>query len=153
MAKKKKATKPAPKRGAKVKSGKPPKRAAAKGPRSQPLPGMGQVRNRRLDTLCESIGESRDTINQATTDVNGDSQLALQVMQKDGVTHYTHAGVELILRKGADKLSVKLLKDKTAEGAPSPKGPAKGDEEPAAEAAEPAEPGHAATSDDEAGQQ
>jgi len=88
--------------------------------RQNALPGMGQVRNKRLDKLCENIGEARERKNQAVTDEEGDSQAALRVMQDGKIDHYTHAGVELIMRRGADKLSIKLLKDKTAEGALAP---------------------------------
>lgn len=105
----------------KSKSAKAPKKPRTKAKdrkvqRQTALPGMGQVRNGKLDKLCENIGEARERKNMAVTDEEGDSQLALRVMQTGNIEHYTHAGVELIRRHGADKLSIKLLKDKTAEG-------------------------------------
>lgn len=102
------------------KKAKAPKAAKRKVTRQTALPGMGQVRNAKLDKLCENIGEARERKNEAIADEEGDSQAALRVMQDSKVDHYTHAGVELIRRHGADKLSIKLLKDKSAEGALSP---------------------------------
>lgn len=115
MAKKtKKVLKPA-KRAKAMKA--PKAKKTRKVTRQHALPGMGQVRNAKLDKFCENIGEARARKNEAILDEEGDSQAALRAMQSADITHYTHAGVELILRRGADKLSVKLLKDKTAEGA------------------------------------
>lgn len=72
---------------------------------------MEQVRNRRLDNLCESIGDERGTINAAKQNEASLEQAALQVMTRDGVTVYKHAGVELVRVPGADKLRVRLVKD------------------------------------------
>lgn len=113
MAKKKKAgtkqgkAKAAKGRGNKPAAGKP----RARGPRSQPLPGMEQVRNAKLDNLCEAISETRGNINQLRTDEKGNEQAALKVMQSAEITVYRHSGVELLLVPGDVKLRVRTTKD------------------------------------------
>ena len=116
MAKKQKAR--APKKGKRAKvTAKSPRQVRAtakaarsrpKGPRSQALPGMEQVRNERLDGLCESIGDERERTNAAKTEEIGLKQSALQVMQRGDIHIYRHAGVELARVPGADKLRVRL---------------------------------------------
>lgn len=107
MAKKKAAKKKAsPKKSA-------PKRKPAKkaGPRSQPLPGMEHVRNRKLDNICEAIGEERERMNQAKVEEKGLIQGALQEMRQANVSVYRHSGVELARVPGAEKLRVRLTKE------------------------------------------
>lgn len=91
------------------KAGKPRKRA----PRARPLPmeGIEQVRNVKLDRLCEAIGEERDTKNAATVRERGHLAKVLEVMHDAKVTVYKHAGIELTRVPGAEKLRVRLVDD------------------------------------------
>ena len=82
-----------------------------KSPRSQPLPGMEQVRAVALDRLCEGIGECRDQINTARQEETGLIQSALQTMVKKNLTVYKHAGIELARVPGAEKLRVRVVKE------------------------------------------
>jgi hypothetical protein len=78
---------------------------------------MEQVRNRRLDNICEAIGDARDQINAAKQEEQGSIQAALQVMQRDGVQVYRHARVELARIPGAEKLRVRMTKEEGDAGA------------------------------------
>ena len=80
-------------------------------PRSQILPGMEQVRSKALDNICEAIGDVRETMNAAKKEESGFVLSALQQMQRTSVTVYKHAGVELALVPGAEKLRVRLVKE------------------------------------------
>jgi hypothetical protein len=72
-------------------------RRAKPGPRSQALPGLEQVRNSRLENVCESIAETRGEMNK----LRGD-----------------HAGVELSRVPGEEKLRVRTSRENaTAETA------------------------------------
>lgn len=97
------------KKSAKGKSAAVP--ATPRGARSQALPGMDQVRNTRLDNLCEGMAESRRAMAQARTTENGDIVAALQEMQRKQVSVYRHAGIELARVPGAEKLRVRLTKE------------------------------------------
>lgn len=99
-----------------AKKGKPPakkktKAPKKKGPRSQALPGMEQVRSTRLDNLCESIGDERASMNKAKQEETGLIQAALQEMQRKGITVYRHAKIELARVPGAEKLRVRVTKE------------------------------------------
>jgi hypothetical protein len=72
---------------------------------------MEQVRNVRLDHLCEAIAEHRGALNEAKANEQGDIQASLAEMQRKGVTVYRHAGVELARVPGAEKLRVRLTKE------------------------------------------
>jgi hypothetical protein len=76
-------------------------------PRAQPLPGMEQVRDVQLDRICESIGETRDTMNKLRSDEAGDERAALLRMRTRSLTSYRHAGVELARVPGEEKLRVR----------------------------------------------
>jgi hypothetical protein len=80
-------------------------------PRSQPLPGLEQVRNGKLDNLCEAIADVRGTMNTAKQEEIGFVRAALQAMVAKGVTVYKHGGVELARVPGAEKLRVRLVKE------------------------------------------
>lgn len=88
-------------------------RAKPKGPRSQALPGMGagEVRNTKLDNICEGIAEERAAKNAADLEEKQLTSTALQVMQSSKVSAYRHAGVELARVPGAEKLRVRLTKE------------------------------------------
>jgi hypothetical protein len=81
------------------------------GARSQVLPGMDQVRDRRLDNLCESMAEHRRAMNQARVEEQTDIAAALQHMVKKGVSVYRHGGIELARVPGAERLRVRLTKE------------------------------------------
>ena len=83
-----------------------------------PLGGMEQVRHVRLDRLCESIGDTREKKNALQADEDADIQAALDYMVKDKVASYHHHGIELVLRPGAFKLTVRKHKEITADGGP-----------------------------------
>lgn len=78
---------------------------------------MEQVRNRRLDNLCEAIGDARETMNSAKNDEQGSIQAALQEMQRGGLQVYRHARVELARIPGAEKLRVRVTKEEGDAGA------------------------------------
>lgn len=82
-----------------------------RGPRSQALPGLEQVRSQRLDNICEGIGEERETMNKAKIEEKGLIQSALQEMQKRGISIHRRGGVELARVPGAEKLRVRLTKE------------------------------------------
>lgn len=86
--------------------------ARAKGPRSQSLPGMSQIRDAKMDEICESIGEGLDGINQSTDQVDEGKSAAMQRLHAKGLSSYRHAGVRVSLIPGADKISVKREKDR-----------------------------------------
>jgi len=107
MTKKKKSAKKAKTKPAKKVS----RRVRKPGPRSLALPGMEQVRNVKLDNVCESIAEEREEANAARVKEKQLTAAALKVMQERNVTVYKHAGVELIRVPGADKLRLRLVSD------------------------------------------
>jgi hypothetical protein len=86
-----------------------------KGPRSQVLPGMQQVRDQKLDELCEAVGENLTSINQASAAKQDNLLAALKRLQARGLPGYLHAGVRLTRVPGSDKVSVRLVKQETAE--------------------------------------
>lgn len=79
------------------------------------LPGTEQIRDRVLDTCCEDIGVARDTMNTTRLDEQAAIQRAMKRMLTSGDKphKYLHAGVELALVEGVDKLRVRLRKDAT----------------------------------------
>lgn len=81
------------------------------GARSQVLPGLEQVRDRRLDNLCESMAEHRRAMNAARTEEVTDIAAALQHMVKKGISVYKHGGIELARVPGAERLRVRLTKE------------------------------------------
>lgn len=72
---------------------------------------MEQVRNAKLDNICEGIADDRATMNAAQTSERGLIQTALQIMQAKGVSVYRHARVGLALIPGAAKIRVRLTKE------------------------------------------
>ena len=89
-------------------------------PRSQVLPGMEQITNRTLNRLCEELSDSQREMNVLIADVDDLHRQAQETMERDNVMKYIFSGVQLSLRKGTTKLSVKMLKNKT-EKAPNAK--------------------------------
>lgn len=90
-----------------------PVRRKPAGPRSQALPGMGRVRDVKLDNLCESIGEARDKMNTAKVDERSDVQAALKRMQSRNLNVYRHSKVELSRVPGGEKLRVRVVKEES----------------------------------------
>lgn len=86
-------------------------RPRPKGARSQALPGLEQVRDVKLDNLCEGIADTRTQMNAATAEESGLKSAALQRMQARNITVYKHGGVELVRVPGSEKLRVKLTDD------------------------------------------
>ncbi len=72
---------------------------------------MEQVRNIRLDNICEGINDERGVMNAAKQQEQSLISSALQVMQQSGITVYKHGGVELVRVPGVDKLRVRLSKE------------------------------------------
>jgi hypothetical protein len=94
-------------------------RRVARGPRSQALPGMEQVRAVALDHACESISECREQLNNLRAEESGIMQTTLTTMKKLDVMTYRHAGVELIRVPGEERLRVRTSKAQaTAETEP-----------------------------------
>lgn len=83
----------------------------ASSPRSQTLPGMDQVRSRRLDNICEAIADCRERMNTARTEETQLDASALQTMVKAGIPVYRHSGIELARIPGAEKLRVRVTKE------------------------------------------
>jgi hypothetical protein len=108
MAKKKTAKARSPKLVKKSGEKVEPKKRSA---RSQPLPGMEQVRDQRLDNLCEAMADHRRVMNAARVEEQGDIATALQHMVKKGISVYKHGGIELARVPGAERLRVRLTKE------------------------------------------
>lgn len=64
-----------------------------------------------MDSICEAIGQERETVNAAKREEAGLIQGALQRMQQKGLQVYRHAHVELSRVPGAEKLRVRLTKE------------------------------------------
>lgn len=102
-----------------------------KGPRSQSLPGMAQVRDTRLDQICEDIGEGLDKINEGNDAVADGKAAAAQRLHSRKLSGYRHAGVRLSLVPGAEKVSVKREKDREVTIAEAAGGTMQFNQEPA----------------------
>jgi len=98
---------------------------APKSARSQALPGMEQVRDKVLDTICEEMADIRANLNAAKTAEKNYRAKALPRMQKRDLFQYTNAGITLIRETGSDTLSVKIAK---GDGTVSVGGDASGDD-------------------------
>lgn len=75
------------------------------------------MRSRRLDNLCEGLGDARDQMNSAKVEEQSLIQAALQQMVKEGIQVYKHARVELARVPGAEKLRVRVVKEEGDAGA------------------------------------
>lgn len=86
-----------------------------KGPRSQSLPGMGQVRNQRLVHLCENLADIRAEQAKLNTQEAQDLQSALTELRAKGLSGYHHAGIELARVAGTEKIRCRVVsKDKAS---------------------------------------
>lgn len=110
-----------PKPRAAKKGKKSPKAKAARQRHRKPaavaLPGMEQTRDQRLDTLCKRIGDNTDAANELNQEIDADKQAALDRMLKTDTKQYHHHGVEMIVRGGMAKLSVRKWKGDTVASA------------------------------------
>lgn len=79
-------------------------------PAARALPGMEQVRDATLDKLCRRIGDDGAAMNELRTNVEANKQAALDHMLANKVKSYHHHGVELLVRGGTAKLSVRPYK-------------------------------------------
>lgn len=79
-------------------------------PANRALPGMEQVRDATLDRLCRRIGDDGAAMNELRTNVEATKQAALDHMLAQKVKSYHHHGVELLVRGGTAKLSVRPYK-------------------------------------------
>lgn len=106
----------AKKKAAKKKTAKPKGKVRRKAPESanQPLPGMEQVRDRKLEGYCEGIADGLHRKNEAVADVDGYRQGALQHMQETNKHSFKWAGVVLTRIPGTDKLAVRTTNDTEA---------------------------------------
>lgn len=86
-------------------------RGRATQPRQPALPGTQQLRNRRLDVLCEELGDIREKKNKLSGEERSAISDSLAEMIRAGVKAYKHAGVVMARLPGAEKLTVKLTKD------------------------------------------
>jgi hypothetical protein len=82
-------------------------------PAARALPGMEQVRDTTLDRLCRRIGDNTAAANELRTNVEADKQAALDHMLETKSKSYHHHGVELVVRGGTAKLSVRPYKGDT----------------------------------------
>lgn len=73
---------------------------------------MAQVRDTRLDEICESIGEGLDGIKTSTEQVEEGKSAAMSRLHSKGLSAYRHAGVRVSLIPGSEKVSVKREKDR-----------------------------------------
>jgi len=96
-------------RGKKTEPAPTPKRGRP--PRQRALPGHEGVRSEKLDSLCESIGDERETMNKARTETQALIAAALEIMTKKGISVYRNATIELARIPGADKLRVRVTKE------------------------------------------
>lgn len=108
MAKKKAAKKP-PKKAAKKKAPVKAKTAPKPRPKNQPLPGMKLAKDRRMDTICSGIAETRAQLNDLRATEKGLLQNALQRLRAIGETVYKAHGVELARVPGDEKVRVRLV--------------------------------------------
>ena len=86
-------------------------RTRARRPRSQPLPGLEDVRIAPLDDICVSISETREQINNLRKEEADLEKVALKRMRAHDRTSWRHSGVELIRVPGEEKLRVRTSKE------------------------------------------
>jgi hypothetical protein len=102
-----------------------PATARKRGPRSRPLPGLEQVRDQKLDNICEELAEVRERMNEDKKEDTSLMAAALKRMQDRGVQAYRHNGIELARVPGvAEKVRVRLVADEGDAEIPSPGGTA-----------------------------
>lgn len=103
-------------------------------PLKQPtLAGIPRLRNAKLDTYAEAVGECRDSINEATREIKGYRAAALKEMLDKKMSFWSHGGVDFIVMPGEPALKIKTHKGGSAET-----GAGEADHEPDEANAEPA---------------
>lgn len=87
-------------------------------PQDRALPGMEQVRIKRLDDVCHDLSEIRAAMAQCRQDEGDSERIALELMHRHQVRSYHASGVELAIVPGEEKLRVRTQKGTTANAAP-----------------------------------
>lgn len=112
MAKKAKTKKPKPaskNRHSAKRGGAKSTRARIKQPRQVAL--IEDARIGPLDKVADAIGEVRDNMNELRAEEKGHLQVAKKLMHQYGKQVYKHAGVQITLVPGDEKVQVRVLKD------------------------------------------
>lgn len=78
-------------------------------PRQQAL--IEDARIKPLDDCAASIADVRDNMNELRGEEKGYLSTARSLMHKYGKSVYKHAGVEIVLVPGDEKVRVRILKD------------------------------------------
>jgi hypothetical protein len=97
------ATPPAPEPAAPTRTRKPP--------RARALPGLEQVRDEELDGACERIGDIREKLAALRQSEKEEKKFCQDRMHGLKLKAHKHAGVELLLVPGDEKLRVRLTGD------------------------------------------
>src|SRR5262245_56596823 len=79
-----------------------------KGLRQPTLPGAEGMRSKRLDLLCEELGDIRDKKNKLARDEKEAISSSLAEMQRVGTHSYKHDGIVMSRLPGAEKLTVRV---------------------------------------------
>lgn len=101
------------KRPPKPTNAKPPRK-----PRSQPLPGMEQVRRTFLDRRAERVSEIRAQKNALILEETDELRKTLRYMHDEGIKAYKFAGVEFERVEGEEKLRCRTSKETATEMLP-----------------------------------
>jgi hypothetical protein len=64
-----------------------------------------------LDKIAGAIGDVRDNMNDLRAEERGHLQVAKKLMHQYGKSVYKHAGVQITLVPGDEKVQVRVLKD------------------------------------------
>lgn len=91
---------------------------APKGPRSQSLPGMRQVRYTFLDHRAERMNEIRKKKNLLILEEAGELKRTLRYMHDNKINFYKYAGVEFERVPGEEKLRCHTSKETATEMMP-----------------------------------
>ena len=92
-------------------------------PRERALPGLEDARIKSLDEVCDSISECRASINELKGEEADLEKKALKEMHTHRKSSWRHAGVELVLIPGEERLRVRTTKaNATAEVEAEPEG-------------------------------
>ena len=92
----------------------PPPKKTARSPRSQPLPGMEQVTDQKMNVLCDDAGDGLEKIEDGKKDVETARADAHTRMTELGIHSYKHAGLKFTRSSGVETVTVKRIKEKDA---------------------------------------
>lgn len=85
--------------------------ATRSNPRARALPGLEKVRDEELDAACERIGDIREQQAALRSSEKQEKKLCQDRMHALKLKAHKHAGVELLLVPGDEKLRVRLTGD------------------------------------------